>query len=948
MATDQELVRLMIRLTANVGELKTELNGANSAISGFVSGAKTLLKGITFIAVVNELKNMITGAVEAGQELEKVAERLGMTTAKLAEMKYAAFLADVEFDELQVGLKLLARNMQNAADGTGTAAGALKAMGLDAVDPLTKRLKPMDQMIDEIADKFATYRESAERTALAQELFGRSGNKMIPMLIGGAAGMKASADEGRKLGAVMGDDLIQKAVMAEAQWKRFKSVTAGVSNQFANDLLPAVTSLLGGITTLAVDTGAVHAVFTALAVVLATLADGAFTIAMTFKLAGHALGGFAAIAFEVMRGNFAGARDMWSQLTDQIAADIADNEKKLTAWNIATGKNATAVSDAVKKAGKGTENAPLVSEKSDAAADKMITKVQQLKAEMTALVRPIEGSRLALEAWIADTIKEIPLTARTERLRKEMDNVRAAFNAYQAAVQKKASVEGLDTLAFSKSTQAIENELQQLETDYAAALIAEDQYFTKRRALIQASGAAEQALLTNQLSRVEAGDVAKRMELEQKIFESKEKTGREVVKINAAESASYRQLWATISEGMKTESIDKIEAMLDRVDAAYADGLVTIKDYYNQRRAAVDTESTAEIEDLQNQFDAATTFVEKEKILNQIRSAERKRDRDEAKLDRDQTLAYRQQAIDIMDLAILRANVNTRAELPGSDAAMQTGFIEQQLQMVRTQAEEEKKIRQMAMDDTMSDEEKFYARKLLLDDLYAKQKKEKDILLFTQEQQLNAMRLERTSAVVGGIGNIFGQMYEMSGRKLKAFFYLEKAAAIAQAYINTALAATKAMGQTGVFGIPMVPVIWALGAAQIAMIMAQTFAGPGKRLGGLITDGSGVRDDVPVRVMRGEYIQPSPVVRYYGPGVMEAMRRMLIPRSVFEGFATYPALAPAHGRFATGGMVTGDGEGSRTINVPVTVENNDARLAATLRANIEDVVVKTLKEYSRQ
>ena len=47
-----------------------------------------------------------------------------------------------------------------------------------------------------------------------------------------------------------------------------------------------------------------------------------------------------------------------------------------------------------------------------------------------------------------------------------------------------------------------------------------------------------------------------------------------------------------------------------------------------------------------------------------------------------------------------------------------------------------------------------------------------------------------------------------------------KAVAMAEAYINTALAATKVIGQLGIFGIPMVPMIWGIGMAQMALIAA--------------------------------------------------------------------------------------------------------------------------------
>ncbi|MBT9169441.1 MAG: hypothetical protein DDT19_02801 [Syntrophomonadaceae bacterium] len=58
-------------------------------------------------------------------------------------------------------------------------------------------------------------------------------------------------------------------------------------------------------------------------------------------------------------------------------------------------------------------------------------------------------------------------------------------------------------------------------------------------------------------------------------------------------------------------------------------------------------------------------------------------------------------------------------------------------------------------------------------------------------------------------------------------FYIQKAYAIAMAIINTALAVTRAMAM-GPTGLAMIPWIKALGALQIATIVAQTLRGPAR------------------------------------------------------------------------------------------------------------------------
>lgn len=105
--------------------------------------------------------------------------------------------------------------------------------------------------------------------------------------------------------------------------------------------------------------------------------------------------------------------------------------------------------------------------------------------------------------------------------------------------------------------------------------------------------------------------------------------------------------------------------------------------------------------------------------------------------------------------------------------------------------------------------------------------------------------------------------------------------------------------------------------------------------GGQIVGPSGV-DVVPINATAGEFVEPVSAVRYYGESVMEAIRQQLIPRSSLFPFAE---------GYAEGGRVqVGRGE-SMIVNVPVNI--NDPRLASHLRSSIEDVVIRTLKEFSR-
>ncbi|MDT8553914.1 hypothetical protein RRF92_27085, partial [Escherichia coli] len=90
-----------------------------------------------------------------------------------------------------------------------------------------------------------------------------------------------------------------------------------------------------------------------------------------------------------------------------------------------------------------------------------------------------------------------------------------------------------------------------------------------------------------------------------------------------------------------------------------------------------------------------------------------------------------------------------------------------------------------------------------------------------------------TTASLSMFSDLTGQSAELlkglgqEGRAAyKALFVASKAAAVAQAIINTELAATKAMAEGGmILGIPAATAMRAVGYASVALIAGQTLAG---------------------------------------------------------------------------------------------------------------------------
>jgi hypothetical protein len=93
--------------------------------------------------------------------------------------------------------KLLAE----AAGGSKSANETLSELGLTVAQLVN--LQP-DQQFELFAQRISQIQNPAKRTAIALELFGKSGAQLLPLLNTGAGGIRALREQARKLGLTMG------------------------------------------------------------------------------------------------------------------------------------------------------------------------------------------------------------------------------------------------------------------------------------------------------------------------------------------------------------------------------------------------------------------------------------------------------------------------------------------------------------------------------------------------------------------------------------------------------------------------------------------------------------------------------------------------------------------------------------------------------------------------
>jgi TP901 family phage tail tape measure protein len=265
-----------------------DLSGLKSAMGGAMKHTKAVGAAMTVLGgtITAVLGKSVTEWASYGDEIAKAAKRTGLSTEAMSELKHAAEQSGAGLPSLENGLKRMAAVLDDARDGTGAAVLTLEKLGLTVQD--FQGLTP-EQTFMMLADSIRGVQDPLRQAALAQEVFGRGGMELLPLINEGSAGMAAYAEEARKLGIVLDEESAAKAekftdTMDELK-KSFQGMMIAIGPFIADALIPMaqwLTEVVAGVVAwtqanpgltqaLTIAAGAVGVIMTALGPLLMVL-----------------------------------------------------------------------------------------------------------------------------------------------------------------------------------------------------------------------------------------------------------------------------------------------------------------------------------------------------------------------------------------------------------------------------------------------------------------------------------------------------------------------------------------------------------------------------------------------------------------------------------------------------------------------------------------------------
>lgn len=197
------------------------------------------------LAVLAVGLNQARAAMDWADDLQALADHIGVTAETLQKLQFAAGEADVDVSAMQDGLKSLNASLGAIQTGVG-AAKIEKAFAAIGIKP--EQLKGMNdasQLLPLLADKISALGTRAEQVQIAKKL---GIEALLPMLQNGSKGLKDVTDRAEELGLVIDN----KTVGALADMNREVEIAnQRIDVQLKKSFLGLAPAITGATTALA-------------------------------------------------------------------------------------------------------------------------------------------------------------------------------------------------------------------------------------------------------------------------------------------------------------------------------------------------------------------------------------------------------------------------------------------------------------------------------------------------------------------------------------------------------------------------------------------------------------------------------------------------------------------------------------------------------------------------
>jgi len=211
-----------------------------SAINESIAG---MASGLLAVAAPAAIVTMGKSALQAADAIGKVASTAGVTTDTIQEMRHAASLSGIMFNDLDQGMQQFNKRVGELRAGTGALFTYLNKTDKALISQV-QSAHSTDAALDLVFKAMQKVASSSGRAALAAAAFGRSGQRISIM----ADDYERLRKEARDLGLVIDSQLIENTEEANDKMDTMSRIISTQLTSAFLELAPLIIEVTQGIT----------------------------------------------------------------------------------------------------------------------------------------------------------------------------------------------------------------------------------------------------------------------------------------------------------------------------------------------------------------------------------------------------------------------------------------------------------------------------------------------------------------------------------------------------------------------------------------------------------------------------------------------------------------------------------------------------------------------------
>ena len=212
---------------ANIAKL------AIKAVAGLAAGVAAAAVGIGIF---------VLKTAQAADEIVESAEKIGISTTKYQEFQFIAEQVGTDVETVGRAFARTTKAIAGADEEGSAMAKTLAELGVATRD-VDGDLRSADDVFADIITALGRMENETQRDIVAQQIFGKSFQELVPLINLGADGLQEMTDRAHELGAVMSEDTVQGLADFNDQVAAIKGGVKGLLGQLAGAFLPLIKTV---------------------------------------------------------------------------------------------------------------------------------------------------------------------------------------------------------------------------------------------------------------------------------------------------------------------------------------------------------------------------------------------------------------------------------------------------------------------------------------------------------------------------------------------------------------------------------------------------------------------------------------------------------------------------------------------------------------------------------